>query len=381
MSHEIWQRRLYAIGFTIGVFVLAFVILWLLSFVKIVVIILAVSILLAYVLVPAVRFFNSPIALTLPGEIPIFNNKINLFKRKEILLNKRGFSRVFSILIVYIILFILLWVTISYILPKVIFEFQKFYNNLPQLTSDVESSFQRSVDWLNSKLPPYFAKVLFPKAAETFLAEIKNISLSAFHKTIPFMFKFFSSLAIIFIVPLVTFYILMDVDKYKKAFMNFIPSSRKEDISDLLKKIDRVLGRFIRGQLIVCFCIGISVTIALTLWGIEYPFLIGAFSGIIDIIPYLGVIVGMVPAVILALLKSPWIAVGVFITLVILHWSEGHIIIPLVVGQVVGLPPLIIIVALLVGAELMGIPGMFLAVPFAAMIRVIVSHYLEKLEP
>lgn len=377
MSKDIWKDRFYAICFIIGVLILGYVLLRLLSHVKIVVIILAVSTLLAYILAPAVRFFNSPIILTFPEYAVIFKKKIKLFKKNRIVLKKEGFSKVFSILVVYIFLLLLMWASVSYAFPKIIFEFQHFQNNLPRLIGGVNNSIDELSQWLNSNLPSYFTDGMLPKLTDDIVTDIRNIGMSAFRQTIPFMFKFFSDLAIILIVPLVTFYILMDTDKYKKGLMAVIPAGKREDVAELFKKIDIMLGRFIRGQLIVCFCIGVSVAIVLNLWGIQYSFLIGVFSGIIDIIPYVGVVMGMIPAVLLALLKSPWIALGVFVTLIALHWSEGHIIIPLVVGSVVGLPPLFIIVALLAGAELMGIPGMFLAVPAAAVIRVIIIHYLD----
>lgn len=377
MNKDIWRDRLYAVCFIIGLFVLGYIVLRALSYVKIVVIILAVSIIFAYILAPVVRFFNSPIILTFPGYISVFNKKIKAFKKKEIVLKKEGFSKVFSVLIVYIFLFILLWLAASYVFPRIVFEFHDFNKDFPQIASEVKKALQNLSQWIHSEFPSHYANKMLRGLTESFLVEVRNIGMVVFHQTLPFMFRLFSSMAIVFIVPLVTFYILMDADKYKKGFMRLIPADKKQNVLELFKKIDITLGRFIRGQLIVCVCIGISVAIVLSLWGIEYSLLIGVFSGVIDIIPYVGVIVSMVPAVLLALLKSPWIAIGVFLTLIIIHWSEGHIIIPLVVGQVVGLPPLVIIVSLLAGAELMGIPGMFLAVPAAAVVRVIVNHYTE----
>ncbi|MCL5773336.1 MAG: AI-2E family transporter, partial [Firmicutes bacterium] len=129
----------------------------------------------------------------------------------------------------------------------------------------------------------------------------------------------------------------------------------------------------------VCLVIGASITLALFLWRVDYYFLIGAFSGIIDIIPYIGVIVSLVPAFLLGLIKyqSLVIALGIVATLELIHYLEGHIIVPTVVGQSVGLPPLVVIISLIIGAELMGIMGMFLAIPVAAIVRVTVNYYIR----
>ncbi|MBI2251288.1 MAG: AI-2E family transporter, partial [Armatimonadetes bacterium] len=305
--------------------------------------------------------------------------KIKINKKESLITS--GLPRILAIALVYLIGIMIITITFSYVIPKINYEFHKFSSNFPNIISQTKSAFE---NFYFNQIYPFL-----PQTGRDYLASIlnslseavKHIGNSILQKSIPVVIKFFSIVAGFFIVPLITFYILMDVEIYKKGFLLIVPKRMRDDILELLARIDKVLGRYIRGQLIVCLCIGISVTIALKIWKIDYAFLIGAFAGIVDLIPYLGVVIGLIPALILALIKSPLIALGVLATLLVIHWSEGHIIVPLVVGQSLKLPALIIIISLLIGAELMGIAGMFLAVPVAAILRVLINYYIvEKKE-
>ncbi len=119
-------------------------------------------------------------------------------------------------------------------------------------------------------------------------------------------------------------------------------------------------------------------TAAMALLGVEFALMLGIFAGLAEIIPYFGPIIGAVPAVGLAILKSKWLAVKVAIAFLVIHQLEGNIISPKILGDKVGLHPLVVIFSLLAGGELYGLPGMLLAVPAAAILRVIVRFALQK---
>jgi len=376
MRREDLVLKLYRIAYILGWFLILYIIFWLLSKVALIVVLLAASILVAYVLEPAVKFFNRSVTLRIPPRIA-FKKWEPIHWRRSVSWIKPGIPRVWSIAVVYLLLFSSLALLMAYVAPKVGFEFNKLAANFPSLLLQGENALDEFLQKIRPQLPP---------AAWTFLEgvvnratdEIGNLGLKIFSVTLPVFYRAATMAAFLLIIPLVTFYLLLDAEHYRQAFLALFPPHRREDITLLLAGMDRALGRFVRGQLIVCVWIGVSVTIALLLWRIEYAFLIGAFAGIIDVIPYVGVVVGMVPAVALAFLKSPLTAVLVLLTLWAIHWSEGHLVVPNVVGQSVGLPPLVIIVALLIGAELGGVVGMFLAVPLASVIRVLIRHYVGK---
>jgi predicted PurR-regulated permease PerM len=360
--------KLKRVAYVLGLILVCFITIKALERIQHVVILFAVSVLMAYILAPMVNYFcRRNLTLVLPGgrSIPIIKN---------------GIPRVVAILISYFFVFAILFVLLSYVMPLISQEYQRFVLNLPQTVESVENTFTRLSEWFSRYLPrsarDYIAHNL---NLGVFAEDIKRAGFGIFQRGIPMAVKVMTSLAFIFIVPLLTFYLLLDVELYRNAFLSLVPRSKREDALQLLTEMDHVLGRYIRGQLLVCLIIGISVTVVLSLWGIEYALLIGFFSGIIDIIPYVGVAISYVPAFFLALARYPFlVALMVLVSLQILHWAEGKIVVPTVVGHSIGLPPLMVILSLMVGAELMGITGMFLAVPTAAMLKVIVNFYLRQ---
>ena len=179
------------------------------------------------------------------------------------------------------------------------------------------------------------------------------------------------------IIPILAFYILMDIERMRQGLMRIVPETHRDAAYAVLQDVDTVLGGFIRGQIIVGASVAILVTVMLLILQIKYALLIGVFAGIVDIIPYLGAIAGAVPAVVIALIEHGfgW-ALLVVAAFVVIYQAEGHVIAPFVVGQRVGLPPLMVIVAILTGAELGGILGMFVSVPLAGVIKALAMRAL-----
>jgi predicted PurR-regulated permease PerM len=376
---EAIKRKAYFMWYTLGILALLFIVFWVLSFLKHVVILLSVAILIAYVLAPMVEFFNNPIELHVRDYIRIHTFEFKIpFRKKNITLHRKGFSRITSIMIVYIILLIVGLIVVFYLLPIITLQLQNLSSNRATYMKNIVELYNNANAWITPRIPETL-KGQIPDITTTLIEETRNYGIKMLQHTIPMMQSFLSYFAMMFVIPFVTFYVLMDVDKYKRGFMAVIPHDRKEEFNELLHELDLMLGRYIRGQIIVCIVIGVSVTLALVLMKIQYAVLIGVFAGFMEIIPYIGVVIGMVPAIVIALFKGPLFALFVLIVLYLIHWSEGHVIVPNVMGQSVGLPPLVVIVALIIGAETMGILGMFLAVPIASVLRVIVNHYIRRL--
>ncbi len=182
-------------------------------------------------------------------------------------------------------------------------------------------------------------------------------------------------LATVIVIPVLSLYLLVEAPELIRDFMRVIPFSAQPKALALMHDLDNVLGGFIRGQLTVGATIGVCITIALLVLHVKYAVLIGVTAGLFDVIPFVGAIVGFVPSVALALANDGWQhALIVAVVFAAIFQAEGHFIAPKIVSNSVGLSPLMVIVAILIGGELLGIAGMFLAVPIAAMLRVIILH-------
>ncbi len=175
----------------------------------------------------------------------------------------------------------------------------------------------------------------------------------------------------------ITFYYLMEKDFTRSLLlMQFKPATASR-IRRTLDNVDHQLGRWMRGQLTLCFIIGIASTIAYGLLDVRFWPVLGLIAGITEAIPIIGPWIGGVPAVAMALTQSWEKALMVAGVAVIIQFSENWVLVPRVMKGAVGLTPLTVFLALLVGTEFMGVIGALLAIPIAAAIQVIVSEYIR----
>jgi Predicted permease len=160
----------------------------------------------------------------------------------------------------------------------------------------------------------------------------------------------------------------------ERAVLKYVPRARRQGTVRLLKEIDAALGSYIRGQLLVSVCIGVTAYIGYLVIGMPYPLLMAAFVALFDIIPYLGPFLGALPALIMALTVSWKMVLLVIIVNTLCQFLESNVISPQVVGKSMNMHPLTIIFVLLVGGELAGVVGLLLAVPFYAAMKVVAQH-------
>ncbi len=186
------------------------------------------------------------------------------------------------------------------------------------------------------------------------------------------------------LVPVFAFYFLLEKASIKEGWTDYLPvqeSKFKDEVVFVLNAINNYLIVFFRGQVLVAICIGVLLTIGFLAIGLNYAVLLGVLAGVLSIIPYLGAILTIIPAVVLAIVQfhdwlHPILVVAVF---ALVQTLEGLVISPKIMGDRVGLHPLTIIVAVLVGTLLMGgILGGVLAIPLTAALRVIMFRYIWK---
>lgn len=197
-----------------------------------------------------------------------------------------------------------------------------------------------------------------------------------------------SGLLNLVLVPILTFYFLRDFDIMKAEAAEFLPVKYKDWIVGRLEQMDRVVGAWIRGQievsiiLGVMYAIGLGVTFGMyaskPLDGVISGVAIGMVGGLLNIVPYLGFVIAFVMAVLLALLDwSGWEPlVGVLLTFAVAQTLEGYVVTPRIVGEKVGLSPVVVIIALLLGAEVLGLLGVLLAIPIVGSLKVLLPDLL-----
>jgi predicted PurR-regulated permease PerM len=286
---------------------------------------------------------------------------------------------IWSILIVYLAIISIVLFGIAVVVPALYDDSQTLVRSLPALIRNEQAFVTDPHNPIVAHLPPpvrtYLATVppQLVRLAEGYAGMAAGGVLSI-------LLSVFGLLATLVVIPVITVYLMLEAPGLIERCVYAIPERARPGAVSLLHGIDGVLGGFIRGQLLVGATIGTCITIALLILRVKYAVLIGVAAGLFDIIPYVGAIVGFVPSVLLALVNQGWQhAALVAVVFALIFQAEGHFISPKIVSDTVGLSPLTVIVAILIGADLLGIAGMFLAVPIAGVLRVILVHAVPAL--
>lgn len=178
------------------------------------------------------------------------------------------------------------------------------------------------------------------------------------------------------LIPVVAFYLLRDWDRLVESVRVLLPRRIEPTVSAIARESDEVLGAFFRGQLLVMLGLGTIYTLGLWIVGLDLALLVGLIAGLVSFVPYLGFIIGILLAGILALIQFHDVAhlLGVVAVFAVGQAVEGMLLTPLLVGERIGLHPVAVIFAVLAGGQLFGFFGVLLALPVAAVIAVVLRH-------
>jgi sporulation integral membrane protein YtvI len=290
-------------------------------------------------------------------------------------LERRGLSRVWAIAFLYLVLFSVVILGGSHLIPLLVRELESFGRDLPQMTQKTEDLIH-TLQWQyqNSALP-FSLRQALDNGLATLQGQLQQLVDGAVAGIIG-MLTHFIGLAI---SPVLAFYLLHDWRQLEAEALRLLPGRWRHHVVQLLREVDKVLAGLIRGQVMVALIVGVLVSTGLYLLGVRYFLIIGILAGLLDVIPYFGAFIGATPAVTVALLESPLLAVKVAALFFVIHQLEGTIIGPKILGDNVGLHPLSVILFLFIGEELGGLVGMLLGVPVAAVGKVLLKHLAKAL--
>jgi len=174
-------------------------------------------------------------------------------------------------------------------------------------------------------------------------------------------------------VPFILFYLLKDGEKLPNFILKICPPRMHEIFHDM----DKQISSYIQGQILVSMCIGAMVTIGFLIIGMKYALLLGFLAMITSVVPYLGPVIAITPAVIIALVTSPFMLIKLAIVWTVVQLIEGKFISPQIMGKSLSIHPITIIFVLLTAGSLFGVPGVILGIPGYAIIKVLVTHLFK----
>lgn len=198
---------------------------------------------------------------------------------------------------------------------------------------------------------------------------LKNAAAYLFTGTLSFLGGIFSAVLII----VIAFYLVLEDNGVEKLVRAAAPIRMQDRFMHLVKKIEKKLGHWFVGQISLGFIVGMLSLIGLSVIGVPYALVLAIIAGAFELIPYIGPMLSAIPAVLVGITVSPATAVLVFILYFLIQEFENYLIVPKVMEKSVGLHPVIIIIAVAIGGQIGGVPGMILSVPMATIISIILE--------
>ena len=271
------------------------------------------------------------------------------------------------------------------LLPMVFQQFQNFLTSIPTLTSEVSNSLNSLINRGFLGFSPENQNLQQAVIAEI-SSRIEDVTRAIPNGILNFVAQSASALTKMLnlvLVPFLSFYILKDFELIKYRVKMLFPRRYRQRASEIYTIVDRILGSYLRGALTVAFINSIVISSLMSIWGVKYPLVIGLISGLLDMIPYFGIIVSMSVAVLIALFgDSPGFQVAmVVVSFLGMNLTETTILYPRIIGSKIGVHPVLLILALLVFGYFMGFLGLLVAVPTTAILIALRKYYERNLRP
>lgn len=283
--------------------------------------------------------------------------------------------RVLAIIVVFGIIIALLILTIVFLIPSMINQLNILYKEIPNFIENYQNLILSIKPQLSKFINPADVEILLKES----LSELQKGVLGFSQTIIIYLSNIVSSITFgIVIIPLILFYLMRDLVIFKENLYIFVSRENKKEFKEVLEEIDRIVSGFIRGRIIVCFIVGTLIGIGLYFLNLKFALIIGIVSGIFNFIPYLGPIVGVVLALIFALGQPWWTLLMIVVLFVLVNQLEAIYLNPNILGKGLGLHPLTVILSILICGQLLGILGVLVAVPLAAILKVLAIRYLVR---
>ena len=197
-------------------------------------------------------------------------------------------------------------------------------------------------------------------------------------EVLKFTFSVFGNLISVVTVLVFTFYMLLSRDRLENQLGFLFGEEKRKEIGRVVDELERKLGGWARGQMTLMFAVGLGTYIGLLIIGIPFALPLAILAGLLEIVPFLGPIVSAIPSVLIGFGISPLTGLAVTAMAFLVHQLENYILVPKIMENTVGLSPLVILVALAVGARLLGITGILISIPFVITLQVLAKEYLFK---
>ena len=284
----------------------------------------------------------------------VMESVINYFMRLTVF--NKPLKRGVAVLVSYGLLLLVMIVIGTVGLPPVIAQFQKMIDGISQIAQELNLGDDFSLQ------------------LKDFLPEAANVSSELLSVTI----SVFSNATTIFSIFVIAIYMSLDWKNLKKRFFTLFPERLEDEVEDTFLEVERNVGQWLKGQLLLMLIVGVASFIGLLLLDIRYPLALAMVAGLLEIVPMIGPVISATVAAIIGFSDTPIKGVGVIALFIIIQQLENNFLVPKIMQKVSGFSPLIILLALLIGSEFFGVVGAIVAVPTTMIISIILKRVLGR---
>jgi predicted PurR-regulated permease PerM len=338
--------------------------IWLLYKLRTLLLLLLLSVFFSYLMAPLVNLFENPVYL----------------RGREIKL-----PRAVAIMVVYVVVGAVLFIVLQLVLPNLGDQFSKLTANLPDYVATLSTNLNKTIKDTDS----WMRHLKLSRDVQDWMQEqtgqIGQSVLPWLQEHLLGLLAYLQYLPWLILIPILSFFLLKDASSFGEAFVESMPNEKlKKRVRWMLLDMSKTIALYIRAQITACIVVGFLVTIGLWIIGVPYPVVLGAMAALFEFVPLAGPLIAA--AMIFGLeatfsIKTAFVAA---IFLLILRLVQDYVIYPRIIGEGIHMPPFLVIMAILAGAEIAGFFGIFFSIPVAGLLLVVFHHYraykgLEKI--
>ncbi len=340
-------------------------------------------ILLIVLLGREVSFIFKPIVVLVQTLfLPIFLSGVFYYLLSPLVqfLYKHRVPKGLSVLLIYLLFGGGITLAIILLGPVLYKQFLGLVEDVPNLINAIRSWL---IDFQDTTLFKRFQGIetfSFEELAARFSEYIGTI-IASIGTNITWFIGFITNLMMtLFLVPFILFYMLKGDSNLLDLTVRMIPEQHHGEARSIIKDMNETLGQYIQGQMIISLCVGILIYIGLLIIGLEYALVLAFIAMLTNIVPFIGPIIGTIPALVLALMHSPWMALKVLIVIIVVQQLESLFISPRIMSKKLSIHPITIILLIIFAGRLAGFLGIILAIPTYAILKVVVIHVNKLLK-
>lgn len=292
-------------------------------------------------------------------------------------LQKKGIKRIWSIGLAFVGLLLLIIWGIIILIPVIQEQTIGIIEDLPQYWKKINDMLLGlfEYDWFRS------IQEQISQINSTIVDSVTNWANDILSNTVTGLGSVFGVVTNVFVglvtMPILLYYLLKDGEKLPQIVLSVIPNKHRNSVRTLLAKVNLQISQYVRGQIMVAISVGIMFVIGYSIIGLNYGIVLGILAGFLNIIPYIGSFLAMVPAIIIAVVHSPFMLLQVLIVFAIEQFIEGRVISPQILGSNLSIHPVTIIIVLLTAGKIFGLVGFVIGIPGYAVLKVIFIHVFE----